>query len=79
MSTTKPQTDSLRKTVGKNIAHYRRREGLSQQSLADALGHHQVTIAKWESGKYMPRPDTLQKIAECLDCQVSSLATSVNR
>ena len=46
--------------------------GISQQQLAEKLGikKHQQ-ISKWATGKSVPRPETIRKIAEALGVPVS--------
>ena len=41
-----------RASIGKLLAKWRREAGLSQASMADALGVQQATISKLESGAY---------------------------
>jgi transcriptional regulator with XRE-family HTH domain len=50
----------------------RRRElGLSQAQLAELCSTTQSAIARLESGGRPPRIDTLQRIADALDCELS--------
>ena len=37
------------------VVYVRGELGLTQQELADTIGCHQVTIARWESGEQAPR------------------------
>lgn len=37
------------------VLYVRGELGLTQQELADTLGCHQVTVARWESGEQAPR------------------------
>lgn len=49
----------------KNIRYLRRKIGLSQQELADALGYKSfTTIQKWEDGTSTPPYDILEKLAD---------------
>jgi transcriptional regulator with XRE-family HTH domain len=41
--------------------------GVSQEQLADELGVHRVTVARWELGTRTPRGDTLRRYVELLD------------
>ncbi|MGB6231440.1 MAG: helix-turn-helix transcriptional regulator [Litorimonas sp.] len=45
----------------------RKKLGLSQAELARQVDVSQPTIANWERGGHIPRPDALQRIAKALD------------
>ncbi|MBS5866230.1 MAG: helix-turn-helix domain-containing protein [Coriobacteriaceae bacterium] len=55
------------------IAEARKRKGLSQLDLANAIGTTQQQVAKWESGKIDPRVSSLEKIASALNVTLSYL------
>lgn len=55
------------------IAEARKRHGLSQLDLANAIGTTQQQVAKWESGKVDPRVSSLEKIAGALGVSLSFL------
>lgn len=55
------------------IAEARKRYGLSQLDLANAIGTTQQQVAKWESGKVDPRVSSLEKIAGALGVSLSFL------
>lgn len=58
-------------TIGKNIKKYRVKKGLKQRELADALFLSDSFIAKLESVTYQTISiDTLEQIAEILDCDI---------
>ena len=42
-------------TFGELLRGFRRREGLSQETLADKLGVHRNSISDWERNAYLPR------------------------
>ena len=44
------------------VVHVRGELGLTQQELADTLGCHQVTVARWESGEQVPRGKRLEAL-----------------
>lgn len=46
---------------------------LSQEEMAGKLGVNRSTVAKWETGKSMPRAELLPKIAKILGCTVDDL------
>lgn len=49
--------------IAREILASRASMGMSQQTLARALGTSQSRISKWESGEELPRLDSLQRIA----------------
>ncbi len=51
----------------------RKKLGLSQTALAEAVGVSQPTIANWESGGHTPRRAALSRIAKALDTDPSWL------
>ncbi len=51
-------------TIAREILAARRAAGMSQESLAAAIGTSQSRISKWERGEEMPRIEALYKIAE---------------
>lgn len=57
--------------IADQVAAQRQARGLSQQELAHICGTTQSAIARLEKGGRPPRIDTLLKIAEALDCDLS--------
>lgn len=55
------------------IKHHREKLKLSQEELAEKVAVDRSTIAKWETGKAMPRADKLPELARILECEVSEL------
>lgn len=51
----------------------RKKAGLSQADVAEALGISSASVCQWETGKTMPDPRKLPKIAEILNCTVDEL------
>lgn len=51
------------------------REGLnqSQEELANAIGMHSNTVARWERGELVPRGTSLSKLAQALDTSTGYL------
>ena len=56
-----------------NIRVLREKAHLSQENLASELGVAQQSVAKWETGKAMPRADKLPELAKILACDVAEL------
>ena len=52
------------------IVHARRRQGLSQRELAARSGIAQPAIARIESGKVVPRVDTLERLLKACDYEL---------
>ena len=48
-------------------------KGISQEALAAELGIDRSAIAKWETGKSLPRAELLPKLADILGCTVDEL------
>ena len=66
----KKQSD-IYNVIGKNIKKYRKRKGLKQRELAEALYLSDSFIAKLESITHQTISiDTLEDIAEVLDCDI---------
>ena len=57
--------------IADKVAERRAEMGLSQRELAELVGTTQSAIARLERGGRPPRIDTLLKIAEALDCELS--------
>ena len=66
----KKQSD-IYNVIGKNIKKYRKKKGLKQRELAEALYLSDSFIAKLESITHQTISiDTLEDIAEVLDCDI---------
>ena len=59
--------------TGKLIATLRKKQGLTQQQLADKLNLSNKTISKWESGSGSPDISNLPILAEVLGISVDEL------
>ncbi|OUN39682.1 hypothetical protein B5G28_04150 [Faecalibacterium sp. An77] len=58
-------------TIGRRIAIERHRAGLTQAELAAKVGLAPITIRQYEKGLREPRIDTLRKIAETLETNIT--------
>ena len=56
--------------IGKNIRTLRRKNGLTQEALAQELHVTRQAVSNWENGKTEPDIDTLQAIAAALDADL---------
>ena len=61
------------KGFGKEIARLRRKCGLTQAKLAEALSLSDKTVSKWESGLGFPDIATLPRLAEALGVSIDHL------
>lgn len=59
--------------TGKLIAELRKKQGLTQQQLADKINLSNKTISKWESGVGAPDISNLSVLAEVLGISVDEL------
>ena len=59
--------------TGRLIAELRKKQGFTQQQLADKLNLSNKTISKWESGSGSPDISNLPVLAEALEISVDEL------
>lgn len=65
-------------TFGDNLRALRELRGLSQEQLAERLGHKRPsTVQSWEKNRRRPRPGTITTIAAHLQCTPSALLKGV--
>lgn len=64
-------------SVGDNIQRLRKERKLTQASLAKKANISEISIRKYESGDRAPKIETLIKIAEALDCEVSDIDENI--
>ncbi len=64
---------TLRKTVGKNIALYRKAHGDTQAALGQKLNYSDKAVSKWERGESLPDVYVLSRIATVYNSTVSNL------
>jgi transcriptional regulator with XRE-family HTH domain len=57
--------------IAQDVAERRQERGLSQRELAELVGTTQSAIARLERGGRPPRIDTLLRIADALECDLS--------
>lgn len=56
-----------------SILSARKKAGLSQKKLAEALGVTAGAVCQWEKGYAMPRIDKLIKLADLCGCTIDEL------
>lgn len=55
------------------IVAARKKAGLTQAQVAEALGISDAAVNQWEKGKTFPKTEFLPKLAKLLDCTVDEL------
>ncbi|MBX3168313.1 MAG: helix-turn-helix transcriptional regulator [Candidatus Eremiobacteraeota bacterium] len=55
------------KIQGEQIRKARRKQGLSQEQLAEQLGVERLQVNRWETGKQQPRSEVLLRLAQALE------------
>ena len=69
----------LKVMLGKNIAAYRKRHGLTQAGLAEKLNYSDKAVSKWERGESVPDVLTLVQLADLFGITVNDLLTDPNQ
>lgn len=64
--------------IGARIRAARMARGLTQKTVADALGINDRHVQAWEAGRRNPGPKHLAKLAEVLGLQVTDLLPQPN-
>ena len=70
--------EKLKYLIGRNIAAYRKRAGLTQAGLAEKLNYSDKAVSKWERGESVPDVLTLAQLAECFGITVNDLLVDPN-
>lgn len=64
-------------SLGENIKEIRKKKGYTQKQLAEKLGTSPQNLAQYETGKRQPKLETIKKMADALECNVSDLDDSI--
>jgi transcriptional regulator with XRE-family HTH domain len=64
--------------IGTNIKNIRELKNFSQEYMASEIDVSQPTYARIENGTTIPKVDRLQRIAEVLEVDLSTLLSSTN-
>lgn len=63
----------MRNIFGENLKRIREEKGISQETLANAIGVCRTDISKWENGKRYPQLIWVYEIAGKLDIPIEDL------
>ena len=58
--------------LSEKLYELRKKDGLSQEQLAERLGVSRQAVSKWESGKAVPESDTLISISEYFNVSLTA-------
>lgn len=64
---------NIKLLLGKRIKELRRKKGFTQEQLAEKIGIGTPNISYFETGKFTPAIETIQKIASALDVEIYEL------
>ena len=70
--------ENVKYRIGANIAAYRKRDGLTQVSLAEKLNYSDKAVSKWERGESVPDVLTLMQLSELFGITVNDLVCDPN-
>jgi transcriptional regulator with XRE-family HTH domain len=72
------QQDNPVSRFGQNLRALRKRAGLSQSDVAQRMKlESQALISLWETGRNLPEPDSIQRLANAIGCHTSELLIGV--
>ena len=70
--------EKVKYRIGANIAAYRKRDGLTQATLAEKLNYSDKAVSKWERGESVPDVLTLMQLSELFSITVNDLVCDPN-
>jgi len=70
--------ENVKYRIGANIAAYRKRDGMTQATLAEKLNYSDKAVSKWERGESIPDVLTLMQLAELFGTTVNDLVCDPN-
>ncbi len=65
--------DDMKEHIGRHIAHYRKKAGMTQEQLAEKMGVTSQAVSKWENGLTCPDLDSVAELAGFLGVAVEQL------
>ncbi len=67
------ETNNIKKLLGKRIQELRKSKKLTQEELAEKIGIGTPNISYFETGRFSPAIETLERIAKALDVEIYEL------
>jgi transcriptional regulator with XRE-family HTH domain len=68
----------VRAVIGENLEELRRRQGLTQEQIAARAGVKQAQYSKWETGRAVPKPASLLRLAVAFQVTVDNILAGLN-
>ncbi len=65
--------DNIKILLGRKIREFRKNKKMTQEQLAELVGIGTPNISYFETGKFTPAVETLEKIAKALDVEIYEL------
>lgn len=65
--------NNIKKLLGRRIHELRKSKNLTQEELAEKIGIGTPNISYFETGRFSPAIETLEKIAKALDVEIYEL------
>ena len=62
--------------LGQKIRELRRRDGRTQEALAEAIGVTSQAVSRWETGETIPNTETLKILSKLFDVSINTLLGS---
>ena len=63
----------LKKLFGRRIQEIRKLNNMKQETLAEKIGIAPRNLSNIETGRCFPSPDSLERLAEALNCKIKDL------
>jgi transcriptional regulator with XRE-family HTH domain len=70
------EKQDLNEIIAKNIAAFRKANGMTQLDVAQTLNYTDKAVSKWERGESLPDVATLMRLAELFRVSLDDLVTS---
>ena len=70
------ENETIRAAIAENVVALRRKSGMTQQELADALRYTDKAVSKWERAESIPDVVILKRIADLFGVTVDYLLVS---
>lgn len=67
------EVDEILRTLARNLKMFREMCGLTQEKVARTIGSTVSSVAKWEGGYSVPRPEWLTALAKLYGVHVANL------